>query len=73
MSLKEFILIIVSRILCAIGMTIGFISIIFSLWCFFGSHHPCRFLWGGGGILAFLIGYGVFKFSLTYIYDEWEC
>ncbi|AST78605.1 hypothetical protein Cf24236_1056 [Citrobacter farmeri] len=72
MSLKKIILIIISRLLCGIGMSVGLVSIVFSLWCFFVSHHPDRFLWGGIGVLVLLIGYGIYKFSLTYIYDEWE-
>jgi hypothetical protein len=70
MNLKNFFLSIVSRLVCAIGMTLELISTIFSLWCFFGSNHPNRFLWGLLGIVGLFIGYYIYKFAITYIYDE---
>lgn len=72
MNIKDFILIIVSRIVASIGMTLGTISMIYSLYCFFFSANPYRFFLGGASIVAFLIGYGLYKFALKYIYDEWE-
>jgi len=72
MNLKNFILIIVSRIVASIGMTLGTISIVYSFYCFFFSASPYRFLLGVGGIVSLLIGYGFYKFALKYIYDEWD-
>ena len=72
MNIKDFILIIVSRIVASIGMTLGTISMIYSLYCFFFSANPYRFILGGASIVAFLIAYGLYKFALKYIYDEWE-
>lgn len=72
MNIKDFILIIVSRIVASIGMMLGTISIIYSFYCFFFSANPYRFILGGASIVAFLIGYGLYTFALKYIYDEWE-
>jgi len=72
MNIKSFFLIIISRLVCGIGMTLGLVSTVFSLWFFFGSDNHNRFFWGAGGILGFFIGYGLYKFALTYIYNEWD-
>ena len=72
MNIKDFILIIVSRIVASIGMTLGTISMVYSFYCFFFSDNPYRFILGGAVIVAFLIGYGLYKFALKYIYDEWD-
>lgn len=72
MNIKDFILLIVSRIVASIGMTLGTISMIYSFYCFFFSANPYRFILGGASIVAFLIGYGLYKIALKYIYDEWE-
>lgn len=70
MSIKDFFLIIVSRLVAGIGMTIGTVSVVYSIWCLFFSHKQYQFLFGCAGILAFFIGHGLYKFALTYIYDE---
>lgn len=70
MSIKEFLLIITSTLVAGAGMLMGLISPIYAIWCFFFSHKPYHFLLGCAGILAFFIGYGLYKFALTYIYDE---
>lgn len=44
---------------------------VYSFYCFFFSVDPYRFILGGAGIVAFFIGYGLYKFALKYIYDEW--
>lgn len=72
MSIKDFFLIIVSRFVVGIGMMIGTASVVYSVWCFFFSHKPYHFLFGCAGILVFFIGYGLYKFALIYIYDEWD-
>lgn len=72
MKIKDFILIIVSRIVASIGMTLGTISMVYSFYCFFFSVNPYRFILGVAGIVAFLIGYGLYKLALKYIYDEWN-
>lgn len=72
MNIKDFILIIVSRIVASIGMTLGTISMVYSFYCFFFSVNPYRFIFGVAGIVAFLIGYGLYKLALKYIYDEWD-
>lgn len=71
MNIKDFMLTIVSRIVASIGMTIGTISVVYSFYCFLFSVNPYRFFLGGAGIVAFFIGYGVYKFAIKYIYDEW--
>ena len=72
MNIKDFILIIVSRIVASIGMTLGTISMLYSFYCFFFSVNPYRFILGGAGIVALFIGYGLYKLALKYIYDEWD-
>ena len=72
MGIKDFVLIIISRIVAGIGMTLGLVSMIYSVWSFFFSTHPYRFLFGCLGIIIFFIGYGLYKIALTYIYDEWD-
>lgn len=70
MSIKDFFLIIISRLVAGIGMTLGTISFVYSGWSFFFSHNPHRFLLGCAGVVVFFIGYGLYKIALTYIYDE---
>lgn len=72
MNIKDFILIIVSRIVASIGMTLGTISMVYSFYCFFFSANPYRFIFGVAGIVALFIGYGLYKLALKYIYDEWD-
>lgn len=70
MSIKDFILIIISRLVASIGMTLGIIGMVYSIYCLFFSHNPYRFILWGAGIVVFFIGYGLYKFALTYIYNE---
>lgn len=70
MSIQEFLRIIISTIVAGAGMLLGLISPFYSILNFFFSHKPYHFLFGCAGILAFFIGYGLYKFALTYIYDE---
>lgn len=72
MNIRGFFLIIVSRLVAGLGMTLGLISTVYSLWNFFFSSSPCRYILGLLGVLGFFIGYGLYKFALTYIYDEWD-
>ena len=71
MNIKDFILIIVSRIIASIGMTPGTISIVYSVYCYFFSANPYRFIPVGEGVVVLLIGYGLYKPDLKYIYVEW--
>lgn len=72
MSIKDFFLIIISRLVTGAGMTLGLISTVYSIWSFFFSHSPHRIILGCVGVLGFFIGYGLYKFALTYIYNEWD-
>jgi len=54
MNIKDFILIIVSRIVSSIGMTLGTVSMVYSFYCFLFSDNPYRFILGGAGIVDFL-------------------
>lgn len=71
MNIKDFFLIIISRLVAGIGMTLGLVSTVYSIWCFIFSHEPYRLLFGVVGVLGFFVGYGLYKFALTYIYNEW--
>lgn len=70
MSIKEYLRIIISTLMAGAGMLLGIISPIFSIWSIFFSPKPYHFLLGCAGIMAFFIGYGLYKFALNYIYDE---
>lgn len=70
MSIKDFLLIIISRIVAGIGMPLGLISTVYTIWSFFFSQNPYCFVLGIGGIVVFFIGYGIYKFALAKIYDE---
>lgn len=71
MSIKEFILIMISTIVSGVGMSLGLAGVIFFIWSIFGSDNPYRFFLALICVLAFFIGYGLYKFSIKYIYDEW--
>lgn len=70
MSIKEFILIMISTIVSGVGMSLGLASVIFFIWSIFGSDNPYRFFLALICVLAFFIGYGLYKFSIKYVYDE---
>ncbi|MFI8418723.1 hypothetical protein ACQKDS_20055 [Serratia sp. NPDC078593] len=72
MNIKNFFLMIISRLVAGVGMTLGLIGIVYAVWSFFFSHSSYWFLWGGLGVVGFFIGYGIYKFALTYIYNEWD-
>jgi energy-coupling factor transporter transmembrane protein EcfT len=70
MSIKEFILIMLSTLVSRAGWLLSVVSLVYSLFCFFVSDSPNRFLFGLLGVVSFFIGYGLYKFAITYIYDE---
>nr|WP_318384408.1 hypothetical protein [uncultured Enterobacter sp.] len=72
MSIKDFILIIISRLVAGTGMTMGLIGTIYAFWNIFFSDDAYRFLLGAGGVLGVFVGYGLYKFAITCIYDEWD-
>lgn len=72
MKLKRIILIIISRFICAVGMTMGSLGAVISIWYFFFSHNEERFLFGGLYLIGVCIGYFIYKIALRYIYDEWD-
>lgn len=72
MNIKCFFLMIISRLIAGVGMTLGLTSVVYSIWNFFFSHAHYRFFLGCAGVLCFFIGYGIYKFALTYIYNEWD-
>lgn len=70
MSITKFLRIIIFTLVAAARIPLGLISPIFSIWSLFFSNKPYHFLFGCAGILAFFIGHRLYKFALTYIYDE---
>lgn len=70
MNVKDFFLLIISRLICGIGMTLALVSTVYSIWCFFFSQKPYHLLFGFLGVIGFFIGYGFYKFALKYVYDE---
>ncbi len=70
MNVKGFFLLIMSRFICGIGMTLSLVSTVYSIWCFFFSQKPYHLLVGFLGVIGFFIGYGLYKLALKYVYDE---
>lgn len=58
---KRFFLIIISRLMAGIGMTLGTISLVYSVWSFI-FHNPYRFILGGAGVVVFLSAMVFIKF-----------
>ncbi|KQN58637.1 hypothetical protein [Erwinia sp. Leaf53] len=70
MNIKRITLIILSRLSRGIGMGLGASGIAFSLWFFFFSNSESKYLWGAFSIAEYLVGYFIYRFAYTYIYDE---
>ncbi|PLR42134.1 hypothetical protein CYR40_13060 [Chimaeribacter arupi] len=72
MKINKVVLIIISRIVCGVGLTLGSFGMIGSIWFFFISSNIDRFYWGGGAVFLFIIGYLIYQFGNSHIYDEWD-
>lgn len=72
MIIKRTLLIILSRIVRGAGMGLGSSGILFAVWFFFFSGNESKYLWGVFSIVIFFVGYLMYKFSYSYIYDEWD-
>ncbi len=70
MSMKKFFLLIISQLVAGTGMTLGLISTVYSVCKLFFPSKPYDFFWGCIGVLGFFVGYGLYKFALTYIHNE---
>lgn len=71
MNFKKIALVIISRVVCAAGMTMGALGTVSLIWFVFFSINDMRFYWAGMSVAGISIGYFVYRFSLRYIYDEW--
>lgn len=72
MRIKKIILIVISRFISAIGMTMGSLGTASSIWYFFFSHNENRIFFGVLSLAGVCIGYFIYKIALRYIYDEWD-
>ena len=69
MSFKRIALVIISRVVCATGMTMGALGTVSLIWFVFFSKNDMRFYWAGVSVAGICFGYFVYGFSLRYIYD----
>lgn len=72
MKIKKFLLIILSRTVRGAGMGFGVSGIAFAIWFFFFSRDEYKYLWGLLAIVIFFVGYLIYRFAYSYIYDEWD-
>ncbi|MFU2318801.1 hypothetical protein [Rahnella sp. PCH160] len=68
--MKKLILILISRAIRGLGMGLGFGGFVLSIWFFFFSSLEGKYTLGIYSLIAFIIGYGLFRFAFVYIYDE---
>ena len=67
---KLFFLLLISRIIRGIGMGFGVSGIAFAIWFFFISDAESKYLWGLFSIVVFFVGYLMYHFAYSYVYDE---
>jgi len=72
MKIKRLLLIILSRVIRGAGMGLGASGILFSVWFFFFSSNESKYLWGVFSIGEFFVGYVMYRFAYSYVYDEWN-
>lgn len=70
MKIKVFFLVFLSRLIRGIGVGLGVSGIAFAIWFFFLSSNESRYLWGVFAIAEFFVGYLIYRFAYTYVYDE---
>ncbi|QKJ87691.1 hypothetical protein PMPD1_2753 [Paramixta manurensis] len=70
MSIKRTVLIILARLVRGTGMGLGASGIAFSIWFFFLSNSESKYLWGMFSIVEYIVGYFMYRFAYTYVYDE---
>ncbi len=70
MKIKIIFLIMISRLVRGIGMGLGTSAIAFIIWFFFFSVDEYKYFWAFLAILQFFVGYLMYRFAYSYIYDE---
>lgn len=70
MKVKIFLLMMISRVIRGAGMGFGVSGIAFTVWFFFFSDDEYKYLWGFLAVVLFFVGYLIYRFSYSYIYDE---
>lgn len=70
MKMKRAVLVIFARLVRGAGMGLGASGIAFSIWFFLFSNSESKYLWGAFSIVEYLVGYYIYRFAYTYIYDE---
>jgi hypothetical protein len=63
-------LITLSRAIRGAGMGLGASGILFSVWFIFLSSNESKYLWGMFSIGEFFVGYAMYRFAYSYVYDE---
>lgn len=70
MTMKRSVMVIFSRLIRGVGMGLGASGIAFFIWFLFFSNNESKYLWGTFSIVEYLVGYYIYRFAYTYIYDE---
>lgn len=70
MNIKIILLVIISRLIRGAGIGLGSSGIVFTIWFFLLSSSESRYLWGMFSITGFFVGYFIYRFAYTYVYDE---
>lgn len=72
MNIKKTLLIIISRFIREIGKGLGTLGTALTAWFLFFSESENKYLWDLLSIIIFFVGYCIYKFAHTHIYDEWD-
>lgn len=72
MNTKRILLIILARIIRGAGMGLGSSGIALAVWFLFFSADEYKYFWGFISVVEFLVGYLIYRFAYSYVYDEWE-
>jgi hypothetical protein len=72
MKIKRPLLIILSRVIRGAGMGLGTSGIALTGWFFLFSINEYKYLWGLLSVVEFFVGYLMYRFAYTYVYDEWD-
>jgi hypothetical protein len=69
-EIKIALLKILSRLIRGAGLGLGVSGIAFTIWFFLLSSSESRYFWGMFSIAEFFVGYQIYRFAYTYVYDE---
>lgn len=72
MTLRKFIMIVISRLLRGIGIGISATGWCCAVWFLFVSSSEERIYFTGVGLVMILLGYVIYAIALRYIYSEYS-